>query len=89
MPEFTITLQNKEGLHGHSARCFIDTVRKYNGAIRGIHKTRKIEARSILQMLTPGFFVGSTEPIHADSIAAGTSTRPWQTLNESRFGEAE
>jgi phosphocarrier protein HPr len=89
MPEITITMQNKEGLHGRPAARFIDTARKYTCAIQVTHKDKTVNAKSILQLLTLGVFGGSTITIHAEGDDADMAISSLQTLIESKFGEAQ
>jgi len=89
MPEITIKMQNKEGLHGRTAVCFIDTARKYNCVIHVTHKDITANAKSILQLLTLGVFGGSTITIQAEGDDADTAIRSLQNLIESKFGETQ
>ena len=89
MPEITITMQNKEGLHGRTAVYFIDTARKYNSSIHVTHKEKTVNAKSILQLLTLGVFGGSTITIHAEGDDAETAIYSLQNLIESRLGETQ
>ena len=82
-------MQNKEGLHGRPAVCFIDTARKYNCAIQVTHKEKTVNAKSILQILTLGVFGGSTITIQAEGDDADTAIRSLQNLIESKFGDAQ
>lgn len=87
MPEITLTMQNREGLHGHPAARFIDAARKFECAIQVTHKDRTANAKSILQLLTLGVFGGSVITIRAEGSDAEPAIHALQTLIESQFGE--
>lgn len=89
MPEITLTMQNKEGLHGRSAAQFIDTARMHACSIHVTHKDRTVNAKSILQLLTLGVFGGSTITIHAEGEDADSAIHSLKTLIETTFGEAQ
>jgi len=88
MPEVTLTMLNREGLHGHPAACFIDAARNFKCAIQVTHKNRTVNAKSILQLLTLGVFGGSVITIRAEGDDAEPAIRTLQNLIESKFGES-
>ncbi len=89
MHELTITMQNREGLHGRTAARFIDTARQFGCAIQITHKEKTVNAKSMLQLLTLGIFSGSTVTIKAEGEDADKAIRSLQTLIESKFGEVQ
>ncbi|MCZ7552889.1 MAG: HPr family phosphocarrier protein [Anaerolineales bacterium] len=62
MPEMTLTIHHKSGLHARPAAMFVQTANKYQSVIKVKHGEREVNAKSIMGILTLGASQGRLSP---------------------------
>jgi phosphotransferase system HPr (HPr) family protein len=88
MPEITLTIQHKVGLHARPAAQFVQTAKKFQSDIRVTHNEREANAKSILNVLTLGASQGAVVTIYAEGEDADQALEALEALVASDFGEA-
>lgn len=88
MPEITLTVRHKVGLHARPAALFVQTAKKFNCDIQVLHNEREANAKSILGVLTLGANQGAVITIRADGEDADQALAALEALVEDNFGEA-
>jgi phosphocarrier protein HPr len=90
MPEITLTIKNKVGLHARPASLFVKEASKYRCNIQ-ISKNNCTEAngKSILGVLSLGADCGSIITVRADGVDAEKALTAIKILTENKFGEQE
>jgi phosphotransferase system HPr (HPr) family protein len=89
MPETTLTIHHKVGLHARPAALFIQTAKQFDSNITVTLGEREANAKSILSMLTLGADQGAVITVHAEGEDAGQALAALEALVEDDFGEAE
>ena len=89
MPEITLTIKNKVGLHARPASLFVREAAKYKSNITAVCGETKANAKSILNVLTLGANLGAKITIKAEGEDAEAALQALYALNESNYGEAE
>ena len=89
MPEITLTINNKVGLHARPASIFVREASKFKSTIKVRNGAREANAKSILNVLTLGEDMGSVITISAEGEDAEQALQALQALHASNFGEAE
>jgi phosphotransferase system HPr (HPr) family protein len=89
MPETTLTIHHKVGLHARPAALFIQTAKEFDSNITVTHGEREANAKSILSMLTLGADQGAVITVHAEGEDAEQALAALEALVEDNFGEAE
>ena len=89
MPEITLTVHNKVGLHARPAALFVQTAKQFSSDVKVTHGEREANAKSILGVLTLGANQGAVVTIYAEGDDAEQSLAALKTLVENNFGEAE
>jgi len=89
MPETTLTIHHKVGLHARPAALFIQTAKQFDSNITVTHGEREANAKSILSMLTLGADQGAVITVHAEGEDAEQALAALEALVEDNFGEAE
>ena len=89
MPEITLTVHNKVGLHARPAAQFVRTAKQFNSDVKVTHGEREANAKSILGVLTLGANQGAVITIHAKGEDAEQALTALEALIENNFGEAE
>ena len=89
MPETTLTVRNKVGLHARPASLFVQTAKKFQSDIRVQHGEREANAKSILTVLTLGANRGAVLTLRAEGTDAEDALAALTALVEENFGEAE
>lgn len=89
MPEITLTVHNKVGLHARPAALFVQTAKRFNCDVKITHGEREANAKSILGVLTLGANQGAVITIRAGGEEADQALAALEALVESNFGEAE
>lgn len=89
MPESTLTVRHKVGLHARPAALFVQTAKKFNSDIRVSHDEREANAKSILTVLTLGAEQGAVITIRAEGEDADEALAALTALVEDNFGEEE
>lgn len=89
MPEITLAIRNKVGLHARPAALFVQEANKYRAEITVRNGDAVANAKSILSVLTLGADQGCAIVVSAEGEDAGQALAALQTLVETGFGEAE
>jgi phosphocarrier protein HPr len=88
VPETTLTLHHKTGLHARPAAAFVQTAKKFKSDIKVSHDGREANAKSILTVLTLGANQGAVITIRAEGEDAAEALAALTALVEDNFGEA-
>lgn len=89
MPEITLTIHHKVGLHARPAASFVKTARQFKSDIKITHGEREANSKSILKVLTLGANQGAVITIHAEGEEAEAALAALKALVEDNFGEQE
>jgi len=87
MPEITLTIQNKVGLHARPAALLVQTAKQFDCDIKVTHNEREANAKSILNVLTLGASQGAVVTVYAEGEDAEQALVALETLIEDDFGE--
>ena len=87
MPEITLTVHHKVGLHARPAALFVQTAKQFKGDIKVKHCERVANAKSILHVLTLGASQGAVITISAEGEDAAQALKALEALVEDNFGE--
>lgn len=87
MPEITVTVQNKVGLHARPAALFVQTAQEFASDITVTNGERSANAKSILSVLTLGAHQGAEIVIHAEGEDEGAALDALKELVDDGFGE--
>ena len=88
MPEITLTVHNKVGLHARPAAQFVRTAKQFSSDVKVTHGEREANAKSILGVLTLGANQGAVVTICAEGGDAKQALAALEALIENNFGEA-
>lgn len=88
MPEITLTVHHKVGLHARPAAQFVRTAKQFNSDVKVTHGEREANAKSILGVLTLGANQGAVVTICAEGDDAEQALAALEALIEDNFGEA-
>ena len=86
MPERTVTLGSKSGLHARPAAVFVQNAKGFQCAITLSKDGKKANAKSILSVLTLGAEQGEQVLLHADGEDAETAVEKLAALLEGDLG---
>lgn len=89
MPEITLTVYNKVGLHARPAALFVQTAKQFNCDVKVTHGEREANAKSILGVLALGAEQGAVVTIRAEGENADQALAALEALVENNFGEKE
>jgi phosphocarrier protein HPr len=89
VPEISLAIRNKVGLHARPAALFVQEANKYKTEITVRNGDTTANAKSILSVLTLGADQGCTIVVRADGEDAAQALAALKTLVETGFGEAE
>lgn len=87
MPEITLTIQHKVGLHARPASKFVQAASKFQSSIQVTHGERTVDAKSILMVLTLGAHKGAEITIEAEGEDAAEALVALEELVNNNFGE--
>lgn len=87
MPEITVVVNSKVGLHARPASLFVQTAGKYSSDIKVKHGERSANAKSILNVLTLGVNQGAEITIEAEGADAPEALAALRDLVNANFGE--
>ncbi|MCJ7735561.1 MAG: HPr family phosphocarrier protein [Anaerolineales bacterium] len=87
MPEITLTITHKVGLHARPASEFVKTAAKFSSDIEVSHGEITTNAKSILGVLTLGAHKGAELVIKAEGDDADVALKALQELVLDNFGE--
>lgn len=89
MPETTLTIHHKVGLHARPAALFVQTAKQFESDVLVTHGEREANGKSILKVLTLGVNQGAVITIHAEGEDADQALAALERLIESNFVEEE
>jgi phosphocarrier protein len=87
MTERMVTIKNRAGIHARPAALIVQTASKFTSKIWLEKGTDKINAKSIMGIITLGASFGTPIRITADGIDEDAATGAIEALFESRFEE--
>jgi len=87
MPETTITIHHKVGLHARPATLFVQIAKQFESDVIVTHGEREANGKSILKVLTLGVNQGAVITIRAEGEDAEAVLAALERLIESDFGE--
>jgi phosphotransferase system HPr (HPr) family protein len=86
MVERTVTLGSKSGLHARPAAIFVQNAKGFPCSITLSKNEKKVNAKSILSVLTLGAEQGEQVVLHADGEEAETAVDKLAALLEGDLG---
>jgi len=89
MPEITVTIHHKVGLHARPASMFVKTATRFKSDITVTNGDHSANAKSILNVLTLGANQGAQIVIQAEGPDADEALAALEALVKDNFGEAE
>jgi phosphocarrier protein HPr len=89
MPEITLIIHHKVGLHARPAAQFVQTAKQFRSNIKVTHGEKEANAKSILSVLALGAEQGAIITVRAEGEDADQSLAALTALVESDFGEKE
>ena len=89
MPEITLTVRNKVGLHARPAALFVQAAQTFKCDIKVTHGEREGNAKSILSVLPLGIDQNAVITIHAEGDNADQALEALEVLIQNNFGEKE
>jgi len=87
MPETTLTIHHKVGLHARPAALFVRTAQRFRCKIQVTHGERSANAKSILGVLTLGAEQGAVIDLCAEGDDADQALDALTDLIHGNFGE--
>ncbi len=87
MTEKTTTIQNKTGIHARPASVFVQTAGKFKSKVQIAAKGKKVDAKSILMIMSMGLSNGTEITISADGPDEADAVKTLVDLVDSKFGE--
>jgi phosphotransferase system HPr (HPr) family protein len=89
MPQTTLTIHHKVGLHARPAALFVQTAKQFRSNIKIVYGAKEANAKSILSVLALGVEHGAVIIVRAEGEDADQSLAALTALVESDFGEKE
>ncbi len=89
MPEVTLMIKNKVGLHARPAALFVQTASRFKSTITVKKGDASANAKSILHVLTLGAGNGSVITVFAEGEDADQALKALEELHARNFGEKE
>ncbi len=87
MASKTTTIQNKTGIHARPASVFVQTASKFKSKVEIAAKGKKVDAKSILMIMSMGLVKGTEITISADGPDADDAVNTLVKLVDDKFGE--
>ncbi|MGB9678464.1 MAG: HPr family phosphocarrier protein [Thermoanaerobacteraceae bacterium] len=87
MTEKVIEIKNKTGLHARPAALFVQTASKFSSQIWVEKDNKKVNAKSIMGIMSLGVSQGSTVTLSADGDDEEAAIKALVDLIDSKFGE--
>lgn len=87
MTEQTTTIKNKTGIHARPASVFVQTAAKFKSKVQIAAKGKKVDAKSILMIMSMGLSNGTEITISADGADEAEAVKTLVDLVDSKFGE--
>ena len=82
-----VTVQNQVGLHARPATFFIQKANEFKSSIWVEKEERRVNAKSLLGVLSLGIIGGTTVKIIADGADEEEAVKSLVSLDESGFAE--
>ena len=82
-----VTIQNNVGLHARPATFFIQKANTYQSSVWVEKEDRRVNAKSLLGVLSLGIVKGTTITLIADGVDEKEAVDALTSLIESNFGE--
>jgi phosphocarrier protein HPr len=89
MPEISVTLTNKTGLHARPAGAFVKMAKQFQSDIKVLHNGKEANAKSILSVLSLGAENGAAIGLKAEGADAQPALDALAQLITEKFGETE
>ncbi|MBF1800691.1 HPr family phosphocarrier protein [Alloalcanivorax profundimaris] len=89
MIERDLTISNKLGLHARAAAKMVSVASRYSCAIEVMHGERRIDAKSIMGLLTLGAAKGTELRVRVDGDDEAPAMDELTDLFERKFDEGE
>ncbi|MEA2013901.1 MAG: HPr family phosphocarrier protein [Thermodesulfobacteriota bacterium] len=83
----TFTLENKLGLHARAAAAIVNISNKYDASVLLEKDGRKVDGKSILDILTLACPMKSRITVETDGLDADDVMSALEELVENKFGE--
>ena len=87
MPEITLTIKSKVGLHARPAALFVREAARFKSAITVHNGDKQANAKSILNILALEANSGSVITVRAEGEDADAALKALSTLNDTNYGE--
>lgn len=88
MPERTVQIVNKAGLHARPAAEIVKLAAKYNAEITVVRDELEVNGKSIMGVMMLAAECGSTLQLKAEGPDAKEALDALEKLIESKFGES-
>ncbi len=88
MQEVSVVVTHEVGLHARPAAAFVSTAKKFQSTVSVIKGDTKVNAKSILSVLTLGVNQNTEITIRAEGPDEVEAVQTLKELVESNFGEA-
>ena len=87
MTQETVMIENKTGIHARPASVFVQTATKFKSKIQIEAKGKKVDAKSILMLMSLGLAKGTEITIEADGPDEADAVAALKELIVTKFGE--
>lgn len=87
MTEKTVEIKNKTGLHARPAALFVQAASKFSSQIWVEKENKKVNAKSIMGIMSLGVAQGNTVKLIADGSDEEEAIKALVELVDSKFGE--
>ena len=87
MPETTLTVEHKDGLHARPGALFVRTAQQFDCDVAVVHGDKEASAKGILTLMTLGVGRGAVITIRTDGPDADKALEALTNLVRNNFGE--
>ena len=85
--EVTTVIRNRCGMHANPCSLFVSTANKFNSNIKFTAKGKKVDAKSILMLMSLGLVRGTEITISAEGSDASKAVKTLVELIDNKFNE--
>ena len=85
--EVTTVIRNRCGMHANPCSLFVSTANKFNSNIKFTAKGKKVDAKSILMLMSLGLVRGTEITISAEGSDASEAVKTLVELIDNKFNE--